>query len=186
MDHTSARKLQISKIFKFQTQEGNNFQLHWFHHQYQEQECQPRRLAKISFKWYPTAWPWYYYLHESWRQRSLHHWWVCAIHLLYFLAKKYKCTTNDFYDYCTTLNNVYIYNIINNFLDVSIIKMIDKYSPDINVNFFLLFVNLMWIQVPPTEAVISLSLKKSVYEVHWIVFKGGSWQITQIFQEETW
>ena len=68
------------------------------------------------------------------------------------LAIGEKRFDDDFYSYYDTLNNQFSYLLISNVLYDSTINIIDKYSPDIDDNGFLLFLALTENEVPEIEA----------------------------------
>ena len=50
---------------------------------------------------------------------------------------------NDFYSYYDTHKNEFTYTLLNNSLDTRIIKILDKYSPDIDENCSW-YLQLLW------------------------------------------
>ena len=68
-----------------------------------------------------------------------------------YLAIGEKRINDDFYAYYDTLNNEFVYTLLNNRLYASTIKILDNYSPDIGENGFLLFAALMATEGPEAE-----------------------------------
>ena len=59
---------------------------------------------------------------------------------------------NQEYDYYDQQNNEFAYTLITNSLDASVIKNLDKYSPETDDNGFLYFAALMATEGPATKA----------------------------------